>query len=133
MLNDIVQPIIQAIEHHWQRIGSLHQRGQVAGGDFRAASAEYCRVEIQGIVVPAYMEIVSSLEDTAEKVDALVEAHRHLLKDLVLPLLDNEGSRTIAIEGANRASQTVYQVVISQMATPPAPLPLIQDLNRVLL
>jgi len=133
MLNDIVQSIIQAIEAHWQRIGSLLEGGQVAGGDFQAASAEYCRAEIQRIVVPEYSAIVSSVEGTAEKVSALSEAHRHLLKDLVLPLLDNEGSRTIAIEGANRASQAIYQVIISQMAAPPAPLPLIQNLNRVLL
>lgn len=118
MLEDIVEPVLDAIERHWQRIESIQQSGAVAGSDFRVASAKICRAEIEKIVTPEYIAIVAPGKTAAAKIKALAAAHKHLVVDLIRPRLTNEGSQTIALEGANQASQAVYLSIIASDTDP---------------
>jgi len=66
----------------------------------------------------AVLAIVAPGKTAAAKIKALAAAHKHLVVDLIRPRLTNEGSQTIALEGANQASQAVYLSIIASDTDP---------------
>lgn len=122
MLNDLVDPIMAAMQRHAARLQLLAKTNRPGMcDDLREESAHVCENDIQNIVQPGYQAMVDSEPDSEKKVKALADSQKQL-KDLVccrLPQIGNrpdEGYYSIFIEGSVDAARAVYAKISQEMA-----------------
>jgi hypothetical protein len=122
MLNDLVDPIIAAINRHAARLQLLAKTKQPGMPEvFREESARICENDIQNIVQSGYQATVDPEPDPTKKVRLLADSQKQL-KDLVYPRLPQVGNRpndgyySIFIEGSVDAARTVYTKIFQEAA-----------------
>ena len=122
MLNDLVNPIITAINRHAARLQLLAKTERSRTSEvFREESARICENDIQNIVQSGYQATIDPEPDPTKKVRLLADAQKQL-KDLVYPRLPQVGNRpddgyySIFIEGSVDAARTVYAKIFQESA-----------------
>jgi hypothetical protein len=122
MLNDLVNPIITAINRHAARLQLLAKTKRSRTSEvFREESARICENDIQNIVQSGYQATIDPEPDPTKKVRLLADAQKQL-KDLVYPRLPQVGNRpddgyySIFIEGSVDAARTVYAKIFQESA-----------------
>ena len=122
MLNDLVDPIIAAINRHAARLQLLAKTKRPGTPEvFREESARICENDVQNIVQSGYQATIDPEPDPTKKVSLLADSQKQL-KNLVYPRLPKVGNRPddgyygIFIKGSVDAARTVYAKIFQEAA-----------------